>query len=131
MTVPSIQQHFLSSDKLEEDDTIEKFEYKEIHHQNNYAISRNKKNTPQLPLRLFNVKGYNDENYESGEDVTKSIEELRKYVKEVRGRNDIKNYATLSYVWGKVRNEDELTTLGRKSLTKAIAVCDLIGIDYL
>ncbi|KLL03317.1 MAG: HET domain protein [Mycoplasmataceae bacterium RV_VA103A] len=132
MAVPTIQPHFLSVNKLEENDTIGEINYEEINHLNNYPISRNKKSSPQLPLRLFNVKEYGDENGEGEKDSIRNIEELKKYVEEVKERADIKNYATLSYVWGKVEDENELTSLGRKSLTKAIEACNShLNIDYL
>lgn len=132
--VPSIQPHFFSKegDKLKENYDIKEIVYEKIY-PNSHPISKNKNKSPQLPLRLFNIKKYNDENEEDKNDKIISIKELKKYVEEVQERTDIKNYATLSYVWGKVENEDELTSLGRKSLTKAIEACNnsRLNICYL
>ncbi|KLL04388.1 MAG: hypothetical protein MRERV_24c009 [Mycoplasmataceae bacterium RV_VA103A] len=84
-----------------------------------------------LPIKLYNIK--------TGK------------VEHTKGNPNIKSYATLSYVWGSMRDESLLeemkvtyqrggeeykeeiiiTKWGKKSLEKAVAACKLLGIDHL
>ncbi|MCE8167813.1 MAG: HET domain-containing protein [Candidatus Moeniiplasma glomeromycotorum] len=90
-----------------------------------------KLSTKNLPLKLYNIK-------ENKVEWTKD-------------NPNIKTYATLSYVWGDVKDKSLLekmrityqkgkeekeekliiTKWGKKSLKKAVNTCKLLGIDYL
>lgn len=120
--------------KLEENYNLEGINYQEITLRDKRLFSWETGKVKflfsnELPIKLYNIK-------------TKQVEETQ-------GRDDIKNYATLSYVWGDMKESEKkkqiykkangeieekeviITKWGIKTLEKAIKTCKLLGIDYL
>ncbi|RHZ36473.1 HET domain-containing protein [endosymbiont GvMRE of Glomus versiforme] len=110
--------------KFTENYNIEEINYNKIYLETSSSWKNKLPTTEELPTKLYNVK--------TGQ------------VEETEGRNDIKDYAILSYVWGdptmKATPEMEnrpwwkkqlATVWSNKNLNKAIKTCKLLNIDYL
>jgi hypothetical protein len=84
-----------------------------------------------LPTRLYNIeKGKNKLDIKNREELEKDIElTVTKEKESFPVNQNIKRYATMSYVCGELKDEGEIYANARKALNKVIEALKLINKD--